>query len=457
MDDYFFNGDTYFKIDGYDFEEETGIVKFRYSQHGGIFGTKPLKFCEEVYFIKPDQDRLKTVKQSFEWDLQLHYALALATFVIGTSYYKVRPTETVLTDNLFWYDDTTLFDYAYQEGLSQFAYENSLTRKDLGKVFVDEVAMVSRAMPGPRPFDGKGILALQSGGKDSILTATLLNEKKLPWTALYISSNENTYPEVIDQLGAKKIQVIKRKIDKKHVSEAAKLGGLNGHVPVTYINMALALVQAILNGDNKILTSIGHEGEEPHAIIKSPAGSGLKDLPVNHQWSKTWEAEQLFAKFVAEYISKDIKIGSPLRQYSELKIAELFAEKCWDKYGDKFSSCNQANYAQGADNTKLYWCGKCAKCANSYLLFAPFVEPKKLNSIIKNNTGSLFSDPDMTTIFKGLLDIDDEMKPFECVGEIAELRRAYHMKQPDYPNLPFDVPKSDYNYEQTYLYQDLGL
>ena len=63
----------------------------------------------------------------------------------------------------------------------------------------------------------------------------------------------------------------------------------------------------------------------------------------------------------------------------------------------------------------------------------------------------------MTTIFKGLLNINDEMKPFECVGEIAELRQAYHLKMPGYPDLPFDVPKSDYNYEQTHLHQDLGL
>ena len=40
--------------------------------------------------------------------------------------------------------------------------------------------------------------------------------------------------------------------------------------------------------------------------------------------------------------------------------------------------------------------------------------------------------------------IDNNLKPFECVGEIAELRRAYHMKQPGYPDLPFNVPDSDF-------------
>ena len=345
--------EEYFRIDHYDFDEENYQAKFYYSQVGGKIGNgESLDFCETVQFVKPSQERMNAIRADFNYQIQLNYALTLATFLIGTSYYKTRPTKAIVADNLFWSDQTDLFEYAYQEGLSQFAYENHLTRADLATLYINPVAILDKIMPGPRPFSGRGILALQSGGKDSILTASLLNEKNLPWTALYISSNGNSHPEVIDQLGAKKVQVVERNIDTKKLEESSAQGGLNGHVPVTYINMAIALVQAIINGDNKILTSIGHEGEEPHTVIKSPIESGLRDLPVNHQWSKTWQAEQLFSKFVSDFISTDIKVGSLLRQYSELKIAELFAERCWEKYNKSFSSCNQSNYRQGKDNSK---------------------------------------------------------------------------------------------------------
>ncbi len=48
------------------------------------------------------------------------------------------------------------------------------------------------------------------------------------------------------------------------------------------------------------------------------------------------------------------------------------------------------------------------------------------------------------------------MKPFECVGEIAELRLAYHMaqKRGGYEPLSFAVPVSAFDYGQEYDAQD---
>ena len=51
--------------------------------------------------------------------------------------------------------------------------------------------------------------------------------------------------------------------------------------------------------------------------------------------------------------------------------------------------------------------------------------------------------------FKGLLGIDNVMKPFECVGEIDELRKAYHLAQNKggYAKLDFVVPESNFDYD----------
>ena len=129
------------------------------------------------------------------------------------------------------------------------------------------------------------------------------------------------------------------------------------------------------------------------------------------------------AEYVKRYISSDIKVGSPIRKYTELRIAELFVNKCWQKYGYKFSSCNSANYKQGAQNGRLSWCGECAKCANTYLLFCPFLAPQVLQSLFDDI--DLFRKPTLEKTFKGLLGIENEMKPFECVGSVDELRFAY--------------------------------
>lgn len=403
-----------FRFDNYNFNPDTYCASFFY------IGADDIKFTEHIQFAKNDLPLDPAL---------LDRALFLAFILIGTSYYKAHPTPEVILDQPLDEFQAHFFNQVYQEGLSQFAFENHLTRQNLAHFSASNTA---DAKPISAP-DYQGIISLQSGGKDSLLTATLFTNYHPSY--LYVSSSQN-YPQILDQLGGK-LQIIHRKIDLTNLKKSA---GLNGHVPITYIIQSLALIQSIINHNNTVLTSIGQEGNEPHAYID--------DLPVNHQWSKTWSAEQAFAEYVKRYISPDLHIGSPLRAYSELKIAELFAKKCWHKYGHAFSSCNVANYRQQENNSRLTWCGECAKCANTYLLFAPFIPATKLQSLF--NGKDLFTNPALTDTFKGLLGVDGFLKPFECVGEIDELRQAYHMKLPRYADLPFAVPSSNFNYEKQY-------
>lgn len=412
-----------FKFVGYDFDDQSGVATFKYQNQFGQ------DFAETIEFVKP--------VEPYAYNPQLlENALKLSFFLIGTSYYKAHPTKTAVYDG-FELDEfqAKFFNQVYQEGLSQYAYENSLTRDDLLHFTAN-----ASDQPTAQPYDGKGVIMTQSGGKDSLLVTELLNEKGLDFTPLYVAPSD-THPAILDSFKNPLI-TMKRHIDREALKAA---GGLNGHVPITYIIESLVLVQAILLGKNTVLMGIGQEGNEAHAMIG--------DLKVNHQWSKTWEAEQMMAEYVKRYISPDIKIGSPVRAYSEVKISELFAKKCWEKYGHQFSSCNVANYTQGHDNSGLKWCGECAKCANSFLVFAPFLPAEELKSIFGGK--DLFADPELTDDFKGLLGVEGAIKPFECVGEIGELRAAYHMKQPGYADLPFDVPVSDFDYNKTYPHQDL--
>lgn len=414
-----------FTFGEYEFDQATFAATFSY-----VF--EEYQFTEKIQFVGQNSDYNREA---------LTRALDLAHLLIGVSYYKAFPTREIMfrsggIDE--WQAD--FFNKVYQEGLSQFAFENNLTRDDLAHF------TASAKAPEAVPYGEEGILSLQSGGKDSLLMATLLKEQAKDFTPFYISSG-TAHPVVLDTLGD--VIIAQRILDRDMLARAAENGGKNGHVPVTYIVQAIALVQAILLGNNKILTAIGHEGEEPHAWIG--------DLPINHQWSKTWPAEQAFAEYVHRYISPDIQIGSPLRQYSEMKIAELFAQKCWQVYGHSFSSCNVANYGQDTNNSQLSWCGECPKCANSYLLFSPFVDANELRSLFGGN--DLFSEPSLTETFKGLLGIDDVLKPFECVGEVDELRQAYHDAQSKggYDALLFDVPTSAFDKDRQYPAQMIQL
>lgn len=413
-----------FKFLSYAFDPQSLTAEFLYQ------GADQTIFTERVVFATPKSNVV------YQPEL-LDRALFLAFILIGTSYYKAHPTIQVELPQSIDEFQAKFFSTVYQEGLSQFAFENQLARTDLAHF----IATPSYHAPSPLPYTDTGILALQSGGKDSLLTATLLHERSIRFTPWFVGYGNHHHPEVIDTVSDQPLQITERLID--HVN-LQKTAGLNGHVPITYIVMSLALIQTILNGGNTVLTSVAQEGNEPHGMIG--------DLPINHQWSKSWLAEQLFAEYVTTYISPDLHIGSLLRQYSELKVAELFAAKCWQKYGATFSSCNRANYTQGGNSSKLTWCGNCAKCANSYLLFCPFLPAETLTATFADQ--DLFANSHLTEIFKGLLGVDNVMKPFECVGTIDELRYAYHHRDQSgvkqYQNLPFSVPPSHFNPDALY-------
>jgi UDP-N-acetyl-alpha-D-muramoyl-L-alanyl-L-glutamate epimerase len=413
-----------FIFERYAFDPATAEASFHYRFDDGR------SFVERVQF---------EAGESYNTDA-LERALQLAFLVIGTSYYKTFPTREVRFDHGAideW--QAGFLSRVYSEGLSQFAYENQLTRADLPS-FSATIEQQTAAVP----YSGDGKLVLQSGGKDSLLVASLLRATQQPFTPWYLTSSDH-HPAVLDTF-ATPLAIARRQIDREALLQALHDGGKNGHVPVTYIVQSIALIQAILLAKAEVLVSIAHEGEEPHAFIG--------DLPVTHQWSKTWQAEQLFVEYVRRYISPDLRIGSPLRQYSELKVAALFVQYAWREHARSFSSCNRANYAQGNDNSQLKWCTECPKCANSFLLFAPFVEPAELRAIF--NGQDLFTKPMLQQTFKGLLGVDGVMKPFECVGEIDELRTAYHMAQQrgGYGQVSFAVPAASFDLDDEYPSQD---
>lgn len=390
---------------------ESGLATFQYGYDDGR------SFTETVQFNT----------QNIERSAVLESALYLAWVIAGISYYKCfAPSEVRFENHSPNAAQAAFFTKVYRDGLSQFVYENNLDPVNL-PVFN------GKGQSSAESYNGDGLLVLQSGGKDSLLLATLLQEKNKEYTPWYMQQSAE-HPAILNELSAP-LRTITRTIDRSKLAKAAEDGALNGHVPVTFITLAYALVDAVLNGENTILAAIGHEGEEPHAYIG--------DYAVTHQWSKTWEAEQLFVRYVHEEISPNLHVGSPLRGYSELKIAELFTQHAWQKFGHSFSSCNRANYQQDHDNSQLVWCGDCPKCANSYLLFAPFIASDELQEIFG---GDLFAKPSLLETFKGLLGVDNAFKPFECVGEIDELRLAYHKAlENGHSPLPFSVSHSSFN------------
>jgi hypothetical protein len=73
---------------------------------------------------------------------------------------------------------------------------------------------------------------------------------------------------------------------------APRQGGLNGHVPVTAINSAISTLVAVLGGFDPVVFANERSADEETLTV-----NGAR---VNHQYSKSYEFERLFAAAAAE-------------------------------------------------------------------------------------------------------------------------------------------------------------
>ncbi len=299
------------------------------------------------------------------------------------------------------------FEKIYTYGLGEFFYQNKIDPN--GKVnfsFDENIESQSIDLPNL-----SGSLVPIGGGKDSITTAEILkknNEEFETWTV----GDYPFFAPMLQKIGKKHLKV-QRKIDPK-LFELNESGALNGHVPISAVLAFLGVASAILRGKQNVILSNENSANDPNLEWNG--------VPINHQYSKSLEFEADFQSYVHDHISSDVHYFSFLRPLSELRIADIFCKHFLEKYEKDFSSCN-TNFRITDGVNEWRWCEKCPKCAFVFILFAPFVEREKLIQIFGKN---LFVDESLYPIFAQLLGQKDT-KPFECVGEIEEVKRALQL------------------------------
>lgn len=135
----------------------------------------------------------------------------------------------------------------------------------------------------------------------------------------------------------------------------------------------------------------------------------MPDSEINHQYSKSIAFENDFRDYVKRYISADIQYFSFLRPLSELQIAQQFA--LCVPYFNHFKSCN-------AGSKTDVWCGSCPKCLFTWIILSPFISLKNLTDIFGKN---MWKDKSLKPVLLQLAGLTD-IKPFECVGTVDEVR-----------------------------------
>jgi hypothetical protein len=305
----------------------------------------------------------------------------------------------------------------YLNGLAEFAYRNSI---DLSGLHLQAPGCANHEMSGLVGVVGSVGEALRAlvpfgGGIDSIVTVEQVRERAD--VALFVVSRPGDTYDAIEQPAARTgLPVIRaeREIDPQ-LLRSAENGFLNGHVPVTGIISAIAILAAVLDDRDAVVMS-----NEWSASIPTLEFEGK---PVNHQYSKSASFEAAFREVLAETTVPAESTVLPeyfswLRDRTELWVGSEFANL--EKYHGTFRSCNKAFYSDR--NRRLdHWCGQCDKCCFIDLILAPFLPAEALGQIFAA-AGEPLRDPELRGKFRALLGAG--AKPFECVGEVNECRAA---------------------------------
>jgi len=334
-------------------------------------------------------------------------AAVLYFLLAGVSYLKTRASLAVDLGALPSTREERSFLRTYLvEGLGEFALKNNL---DLSAMEISG----PEGLPAPAPttLSAGSVLIPFGGGLDSIVTVAEL-AGRAERAALFVAERPGARFAAIEEAAAVTgLTVIRaeRSLDPK-VLESATRGYLNGHVPVTGVLSALAVLTAVACGFESVAMS--NERSASSATTKGPSG------PVNHQWSKGAVFEAGFRTLVAGRI-QGLEYFSWLRDRSEVSIAEVFAGL--DEYHHVFRSCNRA-FHQDPKRRLDDWCGVCDKCLFIDLVLAPHLTPEQLRSIFGGREP--LENPDLSQQLRVLVGASDAARPFECVGDEAECREA---------------------------------
>jgi hypothetical protein len=349
-----------------------------------------------------------TLPPGEQWHTAQARAAARLVFLLsGVSYYKTAapPVIDFGTTALTQAEESFLREF-YLQGLAEFAYRNTL---DLAALSLHAQRAPDQRPSAPQAPTPQRALVPFGGGIDSIVTVEQV--RRQADVALFVVSRPADRFDAIEQPAAVTgLPVVRaeREIDPQ-LLRSAELGFLNGHVPVTGILSAIAVLAAVLTGRDAVVMS-----NEWSASIPTLEFGGH---PVNHQYSKSEEFEAAFRGVLADQGSAP-EYFSWLRDRTELWVGREFA--ALTRYHDSFRSCNKAFYTERARRF-AYWCGQCDKCCFIDLILAPFLPAETLRRIFAV-AGEPLDDPGLAAKFRSLLGAG--AKPFECVGEVTECRAA---------------------------------
>jgi hypothetical protein len=383
----------------------------RYTFVFDAYGTAPRELVFRYAYKDSSGQTIGRFEELYRlpWDIDandpiVRYILRIYHLLAGVSYYKSLLGDIEVPYQLSQ-SEADYLNEVYNNGLGEFAYVNKLT---------EPIRPFKAGNPAEEPqpvnLQNDGAILGIGGGKDSIVVAEINKAIGLETSVLDVATRDNQGQAgpVMDLTGLPKLE-IGRYIDTGIVDFTEKYQGMHGHIPFSALLAWLGALVAYVN--NKRYVLMGNEASSSSGNVE------WNGKVINHQWSKSYEAEKLTQDFIRSHVSPDLWYFSPIRPYGSLAVLELFA-KLGKPYYQAFTSCNLVLRIDPAERPNGRWCTHCAKCLSTWLLLTPWMSVDELSRIFGRN---LLDDTSLRPTLEALLGLSGH-KPLDCVGTIEELR-----------------------------------
>lgn len=393
---------------------------------GYEFSLKDGRFSARFNFILSSQIEFHPrfeipARHFYHWDAIPKPLLENLVFHIGMieliSYWKIAcPKKVIIKPNNLNEDQKNWWKKLYFNGLGEFFYVNGIKTSldDFMEIECRNGEFCNNMTESP--LLGEKSLVPVGGGKDSVVTLEML-KNRLSIIPMVINPRGATR-ECVAAAGFEETQaaIVNRTLDPTMLRMNAE-GYLNGHTPFSALLAFYTILLGFATQSKYIALSNESSANEPT----------VPDTEINHQYSKSVAFENDFRYYVSKYIDNNIQYFSFLRPLNELQIARQFSKA--KEYRKVFKSCNAGSKTDS-------WCGRCPKCLFTWLAMSPFISRKELTDIFGKD---LLSDKELRPILDQL-DGSVEVKPFECVGTVGEVRACIN-----------EILQHDYNLKDTIL------
>ncbi len=372
-----------------------------------------INFSPEIVIKDTVRSGLGSLNQEIINNLAFHLGLMEIP-----SYWKATCSPEIIVKAGFlddkqigWWQDLLL------KGMGEFFYTNRINFVQSNFVKFQVGSSAPKWKRNEKSLSANKYLTLVSGGKDSVVTLEFLKEAGQPVSCLLLNP-QRAAREIIGLFKPSSTIIVNREIDPKLLDLNQK-GYFNGHTPFSAYLAFLGAVVAGLGGLGTIVVANERSAEEENLIYL-----GRK---INHQYSKTFRFEKLFARYAKKYLAKNLNYFSLLRPLWEIQIGKLFVN--YPGYFSLFRSCNQGQKTNS-------WCCQCPKCLGTFVLLYPFLKEGQMKKIFNKN---LLNDASLLPLLKKLIGKSGS-KPFECVPAQEETLVALYLglkKAQKFNRLPF--------------------